>query len=181
MDKEIRTQEVVDKDTVVVCSSANDNRPGRKGWEVGLYQGFRGWKEADDDKDYESEDDVNYNDNSEYDRRHVKSNNMIPNQSQKYQHWKQIDDFDYNGDDEDEDQDEFQQQQNQKEEAIHEKEKTIKRSKNKQRNNINKNNMIAHIRYTDLEINRSDEIYESTFWCHFNSHAGSRKKKKKYL
>ena len=74
------------------------------------------------------------------------------------------------------------------EEAIHQKEEAIKCNKNKQRNKINKNNMIAHIRYADLETNRSDEIYESTFWCYFNSHGdstrmvndpGSRKKKKR--
>ena len=50
--------------------------------------------------------------------------------------------------------------------------------------------MIAHIRYADLETNRSDEIYESTFWCYFNSHGditrivndpGSRKKKKRKI
>jgi len=33
--------------------------------------------------------------------------------------------------------------------------------------------MIDHIRYTNLETNRSDEIYESTFWCYFNSHGDS--------
>ena len=32
--------------------------------------------------------------------------------------------------------------------------------------------MIGHIQYDDLETNRSDEIYESTFWCYFNSHGG---------
>ena len=48
--------------------------------------------------------------------------------------------------------------------------------------------MIAHIQYADLEKNHSDEIYQSTFWCYFDSHEditrmvndpGSRKKKKK--
>ena len=33
--------------------------------------------------------------------------------------------------------------------------------------------MIAHIRYADLETNRLDEIYESTFWCYFTSHGDS--------
>ena len=39
------------------------------------------------------------------------------------------------------------------EEANHQQEEAIKCNKNKQRNNINKNNMIAHIRYADLETN----------------------------
>ena len=56
------------------------------------------------------------------------------------------------------------------EEANHQQEEAIKCNKNKQRNNINKNNMIAHIRYADLETNRSVEIRGSTFWCYFNSH-----------
>ena len=33
--------------------------------------------------------------------------------------------------------------------------------------------MTAHIQYTDLETNRSEEIYESTFWCYFNTHGDS--------
>ena len=36
--------------------------------------------------------------------------------------------------------------------------------------------MIAHIRYADLETNRSDEIYESTFWCYFNAYGDSTRK-----
>ena len=39
------------------------------------------------------------------------------------------------------------------EEAIHQKEEAIKWNKNKQRNKVNKNNMIAHIQYADLETN----------------------------
>ena len=35
----------------------------------------------------------------------------------------------------------------------------------KQRDDTNKNNMIAHIRYANLETNRSNEIYKITFWC----------------
>ena len=101
VEKEIRIQEVVDEDTVVVCSSANDNRPGRKGWEVGLYKGFRGWKEAEDDDDDDSKDDVRYYHDSEYDRRHEISNNIVPNKSRKYQQGMKIDDHDYDGDNED--------------------------------------------------------------------------------
>merc|ERR1712238_110362 len=59
------------------------------------------------------------------------------------------------------------------EEANHQQEEAIKSNKNKQRNNINKNNMIAHIRYADLETNRSVEILGSTFWCYFDLHGGT--------
>merc|ERR1712238_531886 len=59
------------------------------------------------------------------------------------------------------------------EEANHQQEEAIKCNKNKQRNNINKNNMIAHIRYADLETNRSVEIRGSTFWCYFDLHGGT--------
>ena len=92
MDKEI--QEVVDEDTVGVRSSANDNWPGRKGWEVGLYIGFCGWKEAEDDDNDDSKDDVCYYHDSEYDRRHEISNNIIPNKSRKNQQGMKIDDHD---------------------------------------------------------------------------------------
>ena len=48
-------------------------------------------------------------------------------------------------------------------EANHQQEEAIKCNKNKQRNNINKNNMIAHIQYADLETKGSVEIRGSTF------------------
>ena len=71
----------------------------RKGWEV-RYTGFCVWKEANDDDDYDSDDNVNYYDNSEYDRRHVMFNSIVPNKSQKYQQGRKIDDHDYDEDDE---------------------------------------------------------------------------------
>ena len=98
-------------------------------------------------------------------------NKMIPNKPQKYQQGTKIDDHNYHGDDEDSDK--SKKQQNQKE---------------KQRNKKSNDNMTVHIQHAYLETNQSDKIYESTFWCYFNSHRDStrmvhdpslRKKKKR--
>ena len=50
--------------------------------------------------DHFSDIDVNYYDNSEYDRPHAMFNKIVPNKSQKYQQRRKIDDHDYIWDDE---------------------------------------------------------------------------------
>ena len=88
-------------------------------------------------------------DNSEYDRRHVMSNNIVPNKSQKYQQGMKIDDQDYDGDNEEPNKSKQRQNKSNNRTKMRKQLKAITRHEKKQRNKIhnriNKYNMIAHI------------------------------------